>query len=191
MWSRGHSRVLPPQASTTPLFDFPHCFSVYVSKMMNAYIPYHLIWNKQKPAVAYPRKEFPLGGDATLLGDQVKAINNELRQDWALPSAYQRALKSVEHYDKTTMMELLHFMLIQSRFVFRGRIPEEHHHQMCHNLIVPLIAAYGPGGECVLEEVEEVMPRIKDYIDWVVRELGVGFCEYRVAFVESLWHFGE
>ena len=62
-----------------------------------------------------------------------------------------------------------------ARYVFRGRIPDEHHHNMFHKYIMPVIAAYGPAGECVVEEVEEMMPRMKQYIDWVASVMGVGF----------------
>ena len=109
------------------------------------------------------------------MGKQIETINRELQQDWTLPSVYQRALRNVQHYGQTTMMELVHFMFIQARYVFRGRIADEHHHNLFHNFIMPVIAAYGPAGECVVEEVEEMMPRIKQYIDWVANEMGVGF----------------
>jgi len=116
-----------------------------------------------------------LGENAKEMGKQIETINRELQQDWTLPSVYQRALRNVQHYGQTTMMELVHFMFIQARYVFRGRIPDEHHHNLFHNFIMPVIAAYGPAGECVVEEVEEMMPRIKQYIDWVANEMGVGF----------------
>jgi len=145
-------------------------------KTLAAYMPPHLIWpSKQIPHLVHPRKEFPLGEDAKEMSKQLEAINRELQQDWTLPKVYQRALRNVQHFGQTTMMELVHFMFIQARYVFRGRIPDAHHHNLFHNFIMPVIAAYGPAGECVLEEVEETMPRMKRYIAWVADELGDGF----------------
>jgi len=161
--------------SRSPVFDFNHSFCVYNNKLMASYIPPHMVIpNRKKPKAKYPRDEFPLGGEDNIV-NEVAAINQELQTCWTLPAAYQRPLRRIQYFENCTMMELIHFNFIQARFVFYGRLPDEHYTAFFHNLITPLISAYGLAGECVLEEVYKMQLRIKCYIEWVRNNMGIGF----------------
>ena len=73
-------------------------------------------------------------------------------------------------------MEVVHFLFVQSRFVLCGRIPQSHFDNILHGFILPLIAAYGVGGEVVLEDVMRLQPRMVAFVKWVgEKDLGVGY----------------
>ena len=136
--------------------------AVFFIRLMQAYVPLHLLYPNRQPA-SVVREEFPVGGGGggVSIQDVVSAMNHDQQQCWTLPKAYQRPLRNIQFYAKATMMELFHWMVVQARFVLCGRIPPEHHKNLVDNLLVPLISCYGYGGECVLQEVLQSMPRLK------------------------------
>ena len=56
-----------------------------------------------------------------------------------------------------------------------GRIDDKHLEQLLHNWIIPISAAYGSGGEVVLELVDEMQRRMAEFMEFVADTLGVGF----------------